>query len=36
MTKGNTAVLGRVIENPTWDKLAVSLQPQDAALNGAR
>jgi hypothetical protein len=26
-TKGNTAVLGRVISDPTWDKLAVSLSP---------
>jgi hypothetical protein len=36
-TKGNTAVLGRVIEDPTWDKLAVSLKPDvPTSVNGAR
>lgn len=31
LTKGPTHRLGYVVENPTWDKLAVALQPEPVA-----
>jgi hypothetical protein len=29
LAKGNTLMLGRVVTDPTWDKLAVTLEPEE-------